>query len=109
MCFIGDFNELAVLYIEFTHRTQMNKSQHDSSMDDKKSLRFTEEEKVVLFSLFTKHKDVIDIRHRRNSQSQHKQIQLRKCWDNILDSFNAHPDTSKRSMKQIQKFWLNSK
>lgn len=87
----------------------MKKSQHDDSMDDKKSLRFTEEEKAVLFTLFGKHKDVIDIRHRRNSQSQHKQVQLRKCWDNILDSFNAHSDTSKRSMKQIQKFWLNSK
>lgn len=87
-----------------------NKNQEeDTTMDDKKSLRFTEEEKGVLFSLFAKYKDVIDIRHRRNSQSQHKQIALRKCWDSILDSFNAHSDTSKRSMKQIQKFWLNSK
>lgn len=88
----------------------MNKSQEENTtMDDKKSLRFTEEEKVVLFSLFGKFKDTIDIRHRRHSQSQHKQIALRKCWDSILESFNAHPDTSKRSMKQIQKFWLNSK
>lgn len=89
----------------------MNKSreEQDTTMDDKKSLRFTEEEKNVLFSLFAKYKDVIDIRHRRNSQSQHKQVQLRKCWDTILDSFNAHTDTSKRTMKQIQKFWLNSK
>lgn len=88
----------------------MNKNrEQDTAMDDKKSLRFTEEEKVVLFSLFTKYKDVIDIRHRRNSQSQHKQMALRKCWDSILDAFNDHPDTSKRSMKQIQKFWLNSK
>lgn len=86
----------------------MNKSR-EQDLDDKKSLRFTEEEKVVLFSLFTKFKDVIDIRHRRNSQSQHKQVALRKCWDSILDAFNAHHDTSKRSMKQIQKFWLNSK
>lgn len=78
-------------------------------MDDKKSLRFTEEEKNVLFSLFMKYKDIIDIRHRRHSQSQHKQAALRKCWDSILNLFNEHPDTSKRSMKQIQKFWLNSK
>lgn len=90
-------------------KLQMNKSEEDIEMDDKKSLRFNEQEKAVLFTLFTKYKGVIDIRHRRNSHSQHKQIELRKCWDNILESFNAHPDTSKRSMKQIQKFWLNSK
>lgn len=72
-------------------------------------LRFTETEKAVLFSLFTKYKDIIDIRHRRYSQSQTKQTSLRKCWDSILESFNADPGTNKRSMKQIQKFWLNSK
>lgn len=79
------------------------------SMDDKKALRFSEDEKSVLFSLFNKYKDVIDIKHRRSSSSQHKQIELRKCWDAILDTFNSHVETNKRTLKQIQKFWLNSK
>lgn len=78
-------------------------------MDDKKALRFSEDEKVVLFSLFDKYKDVIDIKHRRHSTTQHKQMELRKCWDSILDAFNQQADTAKRSLKQIQKFWLNSK
>lgn len=77
-------------------------------MDDKR-FRFTEKEKTVLFGLFKQYQDIIDIRHRRYSQSQHKQFALRKCWNTILEEFNAHPDTGSRSMKQIQKFWLNSK
>lgn len=78
-------------------------------MDDKKALRFSEDEKAVLFSLFNKYKDVIDIKHRRHSTTQHKQMELRKCWDAILDAFNQQADSTKRSLKQIQKFWLNSK
>lgn len=77
-------------------------------MDDKR-FRFTEKEKSVLFSLFKQYQDVIDIRHRRYSQSHHKQAALRNCWNKILEEFNASPDTGNRSMKQIQKFWLNSK
>lgn len=81
---------------------------NDNSMDDKR-FRFSEKEKTVLFELFKQYQDVIDIRHRRYSQSQHKQTTLRNCWNKILDDFNQHPDTVTRSMKQIQKFWLNSK
>lgn len=80
-----------------------------TTVDDRKMLRFTEIEKSVLFDLFAKYKDIIDIRHRRYSQSQTKQVALRKCWDAILSAFNANTGTNKRSMKQIQKFWLNSK
>lgn len=77
-------------------------------MDDKR-FRFTEKEKAVLYSLFKDNQGVIDIRHRRYSQSNHKQTALRNCWNRILEEFNCHPDTGNRSMKQIQKFWLNSK
>lgn len=79
------------------------------SADDKKVARFSEKEKTLLFSLFKQYQDVIDIRHRRSSHSQHKQIELRKCWKSILEAFNANPESRERSMKQIQKFWLNSK
>lgn len=77
-------------------------------MDDKR-FRFSEKERAVLFSLFKKYQDIIDIRQRRYSNSQHKQTALRNCWNTIMETFNANPDTGERSMKQIQKFWLNSK
>ena len=78
-------------------------------MSDKKSTptRFSENEKSILFELFKKYQNIIDIRHRR--YSQHKQAELRKCWDTILETFNANPETTERSIKQIQKFWLNAK
>lgn len=83
-------------------------------MDEKKVAlqkvaRFSDKEKTILFSLFKEYQDVIDIRYRRSSQSQHKQAELRKCWNTILETFNANSETIDRSMKQIQKFWLNSK
>lgn len=78
-------------------------------MDDKKVARFTEKEKSILYGLFKQHQDIIDIRHRRSSHSQHKQTELRDCWNTIVSTFNASSDTTDRSIKQIQKFWLNSK
>lgn len=86
-----------------------DKKENYSPIDDKKALRFTEDEKHLLFTLFTKYKDIIDIKHRRHSSSQHKQTELRKCWDAILDAFNEQVASNKRTLKQIQKFWLNSK
>lgn len=76
-------------------------------MSESKGTRFSEKEKTILYGLFKKFQNIIDIRHRR--YSQHKQAELRKCWDTILETFNANSETNERTIKQIQKFWLNAK
>lgn len=78
-----------------------------ATMSDSKGTRFSEKEKSTLYSLFKKYQHIIDIRHRR--YSQHKQAELRKCWDTILETFNANSETNERTIKQLQKFWLNAK
>lgn len=51
---------------------------------------------------------MIDIRQRRNSKS-YKMSEVRECWRTILELFNRDGDTTNRNLKQIQKFWLNSR
>lgn len=80
---------------------------NSNKMNDTKGTRFSEKEKQILYGLFKKYQSIIDIRHRR--YSQHKQAELRKCWDTILETFNANSETTGRTIKQIQKFWLNAK
>lgn len=78
-----------------------------NAMSESKGARFSEKEKAILYGLFKKYQHIIDIRHRR--YSQHKQAELRKCWDTILETFNASSETNERTIKQLQKFWLNAK
>lgn len=75
----------------------------------KKLNRFSEVEKSLLYAQFREHQQIIDIKQRRSSYSSHKQAEVRACWERIVDEYNAHPDTQNRTMRQIQKFWLNSK
>lgn len=75
----------------------------------KKLNRFSEVEKSLLYGQFREHQQIIDIKQRRSSYSSHKQAEVRACWERIVDEYNAHPDTQNRTMRQIQKFWLNSK
>lgn len=70
--------------------------------------RFSETEKELLYGMFRQYKNIIDIKLRKNSYST-KQSEVRSCWDTILKRFNDHPETRQRTMRQIQKFWLNSK
>lgn len=76
---------------------------------DKKHNRFSDKEKNLLFKLFTKYQSIIDIKQRRSLNWSHKQSEIRACWNTILGAFNSHPDTNNRTIKQIHKFWLNSK
>lgn len=72
-------------------------------MSDSKGTRFSEKEKVILYGLFKKYQNIIDIRHRR--YSQHKQAELRKCWDTILETFNASAETNPpRTIKQVREY-----
>lgn len=75
----------------------------------KKLNRFSDVEKALLYGQFKEHQQIIDIKQRRSSYSSHKQAEVRACWERIVDEYNAHPDTQNRTMRQIQKFWLNSK
>lgn len=75
----------------------------------KKLNRFSDVEKAMLYAQFKEHQQIIDIKQRRSSYSSHKQAEVRACWEKIVDEYNAHPDTQNRTMRQIQKFWLNSK
>lgn len=75
----------------------------------KKLNRFSDLEKRLLFIAFKEHQQIIDIKQRRSSFSSHKQAEVRACWDRIVSDFNEHPETKKRTVRQIQKFWLNSK
>ncbi|XP_055374769.1 regulatory protein zeste [Condylostylus longicornis] len=70
--------------------------------------RFTKEEKHILFQLFLENEDIIDIKQRKSCPKKH--ISIRDCWNKIADEFNNHPSTTTvRSLKQIQKFWLNAR
>lgn len=69
--------------------------------------RFSVKEKNVLYELFHRNLKIIDIKQRKHALF--KQATVRKCWEDIRSQFNAHSDTTNRSMKQIQKFWLNSR
>lgn len=82
--------------------------QHEQSQY-KKLNRFSESEKKILYALFKQHQNIIDIKRRKSSYSSHKQSEVRSCWELILKVFNERMDTKKRTMRQIQKFWLNSK
>lgn len=75
----------------------------------KKLNRFSDIEKALLYAQFKEHQQIIDIKQRRSSYSSHKQAEVRACWERIVDEYNAHPETQNRTMRQIQKFWLNSK
>lgn len=69
--------------------------------------RFTAEEKDVLYGLFHLHEEVIDIKHRKKQRNKYS---VRETWDKIVRDFNSHPHVSAmRNIKQIQKFWLNSR
>lgn len=69
--------------------------------------RFTAEEKEVLYTLFHLHEEVIDIKHRKKQRNKYS---VRETWDKIVRDFNSHPHVSAmRNIKQIQKFWLNSR
>lgn len=69
--------------------------------------RFTAEEKDVLYTLFHLHEEVIDIKHRKKQRNKYS---VRDTWDKIVRDFNSHPHVSAmRNIKQIQKFWLNSR
>lgn len=70
--------------------------------------RFSDEEKSVLYRIFSEHLHIIDIKKRKNAQISN-QMDVRSCWEHILKTFNEHSDTKERTMRQIQKFWLNSK
>lgn len=73
----------------------------------KMAIRFSDREKQFLFGLLHKYENIIDYRQRKNTVQ--KQSDVRKCWDTILRTFNEHPGTTDRTLKQLQKFWLNSK
>lgn len=77
--------------------------------NDKNMKRYSENEKTLLYELFERYQEIIDIKLRRNLYSSTKQCEVRECWELILKTFNEHPQTSERTMKQLQKFWLNAK
>lgn len=79
----------------------------DMNNSRKIALRFSDREKQILYGLLHKYENIIDYRQRKNTVQ--KQSDVRKCWDTILRSFNAHSATNNRTIKQLQKFWLNSK
>lgn len=81
----------------------------EASATYKKLNRFSDMEKRLLFGAFKEHQQIIDIKQRRTSMSSHKQAEVRACWERIVSDFNEHPGTKSRTMRQIQKFWLNSK
>lgn len=77
--------------------------------NDKKLNRYSETEKTLLYELFERYQEIIDIKLRRSLYSSTKQCEVRECWELILKTFNEHQQTSERTMKQLQKFWLNAK
>lgn len=76
---------------------------------DKNMKRYSDSEKTLLYELFERYQEIIDIKLRRNSYSSTKQCEVRECWELILKTFNDDPRASKRTLKQLQKFWLNAK
>lgn len=77
--------------------------------NDKNMKRYSESEKTLLYELFERYQEIIDIKLRRNLYSSTKQCEVRECWELILKTFNDDQRTSKRTLKQLQKFWLNAK
>lgn len=73
----------------------------------KGAIRFSDIEKTILYDLLRKYEHIIDCRSRRNSSQKH--LDVRQCWEKILATYNQHPGTNDRTLKQLQKFWLNSK
>lgn len=80
-----------------------------AAKNDKNMKRYSDSEKTLLYELFERYQEIIDIKLRRNLYSSTKQCEVRECWELILKTFNEHPQTSERTMKQLQKFWLNAK
>ena len=78
-------------------------------LNDRKPNRFSDKEKQLLYDLFAKYQNIIDIKQRKTMFSSQKQSEVRRCWNLIMDSFNEHAETNNRNLKQLQKFWLNSK
>lgn len=72
-----------------------------------KPTRFTDREKTIIYSLFDKYKYIIDHKYRKNSAQ--KQSEVRNCWNIIHETFNQESNEVPRTLKQIQKFWMNSK
>lgn len=73
----------------------------------KNPLRYSDKEKKILYNLFKKYESIIDIKQRKNTS--HKLTEVRECWQTILNSFNSYSCTTARNLKQLQKFWLNSR
>lgn len=80
-----------------------------AAKNDKNMKRYSENEKTLLYELFERYQEIIDIKLRRNLYSSTKQCEVRECWELILKTFNEDVRTSERTMKQLQKFWLNAK
>lgn len=76
-------------------------------IERKLTIRFSDKEKRILYGLLHKYEHIIDYRQRKNSIQ--KPSDVRRCWESILQTFNDHPETNGRTLKQLQKFWLNSK
>lgn len=84
----------------------MNAAQTDS---EKKLLRYSDHEKQILYGLFKEYGDIIDRHKRRFSKHKSKRSELQDAWQQILIRFNNHRSTTDRNLKQIQKFWLNTR
>ncbi|KAJ6636753.1 Regulatory protein zeste [Pseudolycoriella hygida] len=107
-----DSNSVIKVLNKMSDSKEITKSQSKKSLvskTDKNLKRYSETEKNLLYELFEKYRKIIDIRLRKNSYSSTKQCEVRECWELILKSFNEDPKTNERTMKQLQKFWLNAK
>lgn len=80
-----------------------------AAKNDKNLKRYSDKEKTLLYELFERYQEIIDIKLRRNLYSSTKQCEVRECWELILKTFNEDPCTNNRTLKQLQKFWLNAK
>lgn len=76
---------------------------------EKKLLRYSDHEKQILYGLFKEYGDIIDRHKRRFSKHKSKRSELQEAWQEILTRFNNHRNTTQRNLKQIQKFWLNTR
>lgn len=86
-------------------KSQISKKTHSSVPS-----RYTKNEKEILFSLFQHFEETIDIRRRKSYSKKLNNMTVRQCWQKICTLYNSDPNiTTQRSIKQIQKFWLNSR
>lgn len=73
-----------------------------------KTFRWSLQEKEELLMLFAKYNEIIDISQRHKTHYKH--VDVRNAWDSILDEFNSKfSHNEPRTLKQIKKFWLNSR